>query len=49
MPDIIIFYSLQKKKEGRKRGWEGRKRKGKKNKRTPKFKDVEKLDQSHVV
>lgn len=51
MPDIIIFYSLQKKKEGRKRGWEGRKKKEKerKKKRTPKFKDVEKLDQSHVV
>ena len=29
----IIFYSLQKKKEGRKRGWEGRKKKEKERKK----------------
>ena len=33
MPDIVLFYSLQKKKEGRKRGWEGRKKKEKERKK----------------
>ena len=50
MPDIVLFYSLQKKKEGRKRGWEGRKKKEtERKKKKPKFRDVEKLDQSNVV
>ena len=46
----IRYYIISnlKKKEGRKEGKKGEKKREEKE-RTPKFRDVEKLDQSHIA
>ena len=48
----ILFFSTvykRKRKEGREGGREEKRKKRKEKQRTPKFRDVEKLDQGNVV